>query len=111
MMYLSICMLWVLIATDKRGTCKIFFLFLHENIHCGYSLEVPQQGASNEYHNICFREALLMSIHNICFRGEINRMKKASYLLLWVLTYIASTSQGNSVEHPPNDTGILHNTG
>ena len=25
------------------------FLFLHENICCGYSLEVPQQGASNEY--------------------------------------------------------------
>ena len=33
----------------------IFFLFLHEKICCGYSLEVPQRGASNEYHNICFR--------------------------------------------------------
>ena len=29
-------------------------LFLHENICCGYSLEAPRQGASNEYHNICF---------------------------------------------------------
>ena len=27
----------------------IFFLFLHENICCGYSLEAPCQGASNEY--------------------------------------------------------------
>ena len=27
----------------------IFFLFLHENIHCGYSLEVPQLGTSNKY--------------------------------------------------------------
>ena len=27
----------------------IFFLFLHENICCGYSLEVPQRGTSNEY--------------------------------------------------------------
>ena len=27
----------------------IFFLFLHENICCGYSLEVPCRGASNEY--------------------------------------------------------------
>ena len=27
----------------------------HENICCGYSLEAPQQGTSNEYHNICFR--------------------------------------------------------
>ena len=30
----------------------VFFLFLHENICCGYSLEVPHQGTSNEYHNI-----------------------------------------------------------
>ena len=29
------------------------FLFLYENICCGYSLEVPQRGATNEYHNIC----------------------------------------------------------
>ena len=27
----------------------IFFLFLHENIRCRYSLEVPRRGASNEY--------------------------------------------------------------
>ena len=27
----------------------IFFLFLHENICCGYSLEAPRGGASNEY--------------------------------------------------------------
>ena len=27
----------------------IFFLFHHEHICCGYSLEVPQLGTSNEY--------------------------------------------------------------
>ena len=27
----------------------LFFLFLHQNINCGYSLEVPCRGASNEY--------------------------------------------------------------
>ena len=27
----------------------IFFLFLYQTICCGYSLEVPQQGASNDY--------------------------------------------------------------
>ena len=26
-----------------------FFLFLHKNICCGYSLEAPRRGASNEY--------------------------------------------------------------
>ena len=29
-------------------------LFLHKNICCGYSIEAPRRGASNEYHNICF---------------------------------------------------------
>ena len=28
---------------------SIFFLFLDENICCGYSLEAPHRGASNEY--------------------------------------------------------------
>ena len=32
----------------------ISFLFHNENICCGYSLEVPRWGTSNEYHNICF---------------------------------------------------------
>ena len=33
----------------RVGIWLIFFLFLHENICCGYSLEVPHQGASNGY--------------------------------------------------------------
>ena len=33
---------------------KIFYLFLHENICCGYSLEAPWQGTSMCTHNICF---------------------------------------------------------
>ena len=37
------------IVLDKRSIWKIFFLFLYENIHCGYSLEAPRRGASNEY--------------------------------------------------------------
>ena len=47
-----------LIETDKASffirKMLISFLFLHENICCGYSLEAPHRGASNEYHNICF---------------------------------------------------------
>ena len=37
------------IAPDKRGIHIIFFSFLYENICCGYSLEVLQRSASNEY--------------------------------------------------------------
>ena len=33
----------------RLGIQIIFFLFLHENICCSYSLEVPHRGTSNEY--------------------------------------------------------------
>ena len=45
-------------APDKGTSHVIFSLFLHENISCGYSLEVPWQGTSNDYHNICFHGEL-----------------------------------------------------
>ena len=49
-----------LIATDKAlfsiRKMVISFLFLHENICCGYSLEVPQRGTSNEYPQHVFVE-------------------------------------------------------
>ena len=40
--------------TDNICFCEeirkiIVFLFLNENIYCGYSSEVPRWGASNEY--------------------------------------------------------------
>ena len=34
----------------------IIFLFLLKNIDCGYSLEPPRRGGSNEYHNLCFEQ-------------------------------------------------------
>ena len=36
-----------------------------------YSLEAPRRGASNEY-------------HNICFRGEIKEIKRKRSILLWL---------------------------
>ena len=38
--------------SDKRSDV---FHITAQNIDCGYSLEPPQQGGSNEYHNLCFR--------------------------------------------------------
>ena len=54
----------------------IFFLFLHENICCGYSLEAPRRGASNDHpqHMFSWRNKKDISIF---------RTKKAPYLLLW----------------------------
>ena len=34
-------------SITKRNT--LFFLFLLKNIACGYSLEAPRRGGSNEY--------------------------------------------------------------
>ena len=54
---------WVLIKSIATHKALFFirkmlksFLFLNENICCGYSLEALRQGTSNEYHNIYFVE-------------------------------------------------------
>ena len=39
----------VVLLQIRGGSHIILVLFLHENICCGYSLEVPWQGASDEY--------------------------------------------------------------
>ena len=41
----------------------IFFLFLLQNIDCGYSLEPPR-----------LAEALLTSTHNLCFGAKIRKI-------------------------------------
>ena len=38
---------------SKKNSTSIF-LFVHKNIGCGYSLEVPQRGASNAYPQYMF---------------------------------------------------------
>ena len=67
---------WLYIATDKRGIHIIFFLFLDENICCGYSLEAPQRGAFNEYPQHMFLSRNKKDISSF-------RMKKVPYLLLY----------------------------
>ena len=40
----------------KLGFTGVYIIFLIsvQNIDCGYSLEPPRRGGSNEYHNLCF---------------------------------------------------------
>ena len=40
-----------LLAPNMRGYPHSIFSFLKKNLYCGYSLEAPCRGASNEYHN------------------------------------------------------------
>ena len=43
------------IAPDKSPfPTKKYFSYFSKKTCCGYSLEVPHQGTSNEYHKICF---------------------------------------------------------
>ena len=37
----------------QRKNSDIFLIFA-QNIDCGYTLEPPRRGGSNEYHNLCF---------------------------------------------------------
>ena len=41
----------------------ILFLCLLKNIECGYSLEPPRRGGSNEYHNLCFEQKLKNNVY------------------------------------------------
>ena len=62
----------LLLAYVIRGIVKeysviilgYFFLFLYKNICCGYSLETPHRGTSNEYPHC----------DNIYFYGELEKI-------------------------------------
>ena len=42
----------------KLGFTGVYIIFLisAQNIDCGYSLEPPRRGGSNEYSNLCFEQ-------------------------------------------------------
>ena len=44
-----------IVKLEFTGVYIIFFLFLLKNIDCGYSLEPPRRGGSNEYQQSIFR--------------------------------------------------------
>ena len=50
-----------------------FFLFLDENICCGYSLEAPPRGASNEYPQHIFSSRNKITIYHI-WRSSLIRV-------------------------------------
>ena len=74
--------------SDRKVIFFSFFLFQHKNIYCGYSLEAPWQGASNEYPHYMFCKALLMSTTILCFCGTHNirvheQIRKMSICTVW----------------------------
>ena len=56
-------------STKNMFLLKNKNIFLHKNICCGYSLEVPRQGASDEYqqHMFSWRNKKNIFLHkNLC---------------------------------------------
>ena len=65
-----------IMALFSARKCWYFSYFVHKNLCCGYSLEAPKWGASNEYpqHYVFVTVVFLTSNHKICFRGEISKL-------------------------------------
>ena len=46
-----------------------------QNIECGYLIEPPARGGSNEYHNLChFNVYICMYFILVCYRGPHGRL-------------------------------------
>ena len=89
------------------GIRLIVFLFLNKNICCGYSLEAPQRGASNEYPQHMFlwrnksfntfglKKAPLTRVNyasNRCFLGEIWKV-----LTFWMEKHLTKSYMYRSI--------------
>ena len=66
------------IAKSRQKMIPVSFLFLHENLCCGYSLEAPRRGASNEYpqHKFSWRNKknIMWIPPLICSYGESSNL-------------------------------------
>ena len=77
----------------KLGFTGVYIIFLisAQNIDCGYSLEPPRWGGSNEYHNLSFEqsEAVLTSTHNLSFEQKYEKYQFfvcqfLDFLYIWI---------------------------
>ena len=66
----NLTMLWITGPWMKGASRKLFFLFLHENIYCGYSLELPYWCASNEYPKYMFLWRNKKDIYTFCLKED-----------------------------------------
>ena len=70
----------------------IFFLFLHENIHCGYSLEVPHQGASNEYDMLFFYGEIRKLISGFTLLSGALSLMQAPFMISYTVLLLNLTA-------------------
>ena len=67
---------------EKLGFTRVYIIFLifAQNIDCGYSLEPPRWGGSNEYHNLCFEQKYEKNIRFLAKNFLFLEMKISIYL-------------------------------
>ena len=58
-------------SSVKNGDFIDIFNIFAQNIDCGYTLEPPQQGGSNENR---LSKAVLTSTYNLCFGTKIRKI-------------------------------------
>ena len=59
----------------KKKEDSFLSFFFAQNIDCGYTLEPPRLGSSNEYPQSMFlSEAVLTCTHNLCFGAKIRKI-------------------------------------
>ena len=63
-------------------------MFLHENIRCGYSLESPRRGDSNEYPQRTFLWSTVENYSLIIIRYPLYPFHYKIHLNLWQLILI-----------------------
>ena len=74
-------------APDNSQYQENMFLFLHDNICCGYSLEAPRRGASNEYYSICFRGEIRKNNTFLFKKARIWSYALVCDLFLYIVNY------------------------
>ena len=80
-------------SIEKMGFIHYFYLFLFKNIDCGYSLEPPRRGGSNEYHNLCFEQK---------YKKKISEFLSENYHLffcVWLMRFPCRVEHHFSTDH------------
>ena len=97
--YCIFCFCTVIKGVDKSGYQVNIFLFQHENICCGYSLEVPCQGTSNKYPQHIFCWEIRKILYQYFWIGKSILSRAMPSLLLPLSSTISLLSSASSSIH------------
>ena len=78
----------------KLGFTWVYIISLisAQNIDCGYSLEPPRRGGSNEYHKLCFVQKFEKYLSFLSENFQFMEMKFSIYLNMHVFVMESNTN-------------------